>query len=326
MFSQKKKALVAAAAGAAILAASGATFALWHDESTLSDADTRTGYLRLDTTSGDAEQFGWFIQDGVWINNVGLTNSAFDSTNFNPANFPGSAVDLDGFILVPGDFIQVTFADAVEAAGTNMDWRVQLINGIHTDDLAIWGLFVDIAVAEGSHDGASDLVVTFDWARSFWDIRPDAAARYSNAGWHFTTQGANDGQDRQLTFGDESYIQVIQNRDPRYFSGSEFGDTFTYWVDGNARTAPRNAEIPNAIRTIDGLIGSDALELHESIPAAYRAAIVAYHRTGELPEGFAGRWIRALYHGTESADGVASWLRYASPAAIEAWLVEATNG
>ena len=87
MNNNKTRTALAALAGAAVLFASGATFALWQDDATLAGADISTGTLYL--TSG--ENFVWTDEspDGPGGGGIDITDDVRDGE----------------FLLVPGDLV-----------------------------------------------------------------------------------------------------------------------------------------------------------------------------------------------------------------------------
>jgi len=149
----KKKSLISAAVGAALLLSGGTTFALWQSAGTLGQGEVNTGYLTLDTAEGSWLQFGRYVDAaGVWRNapaagvplGTRVETLLFDEQGDPIMDGDSQAVDVSynfsGFRMVPGDKLRATFTNAVTAAGDNIDWNVAYINGLPAGDLSVWGL------------------------------------------------------------------------------------------------------------------------------------------------------------------------------------------
>jgi len=94
------KGSIAGAAGIALLLGGAGTLAYWNDSATLSGAGTVTaGTLDLGTAA-----------DGVWT----ATNGSITTTD----------VDIDGFLIVPGDTLTFTQTIPVSATGNNLRFEV----------------------------------------------------------------------------------------------------------------------------------------------------------------------------------------------------------
>jgi alternate signal-mediated exported protein len=106
MTTKKTKALVAAGAGAAVLLASGATFALWQDTDSIAGAEVNTGSLSI-----DAGELEWTDRSTDGNNNV------------------GDSIDINTFRLVPGDVIRGTddIGLVTEFLGDNMAVRLDVV-------------------------------------------------------------------------------------------------------------------------------------------------------------------------------------------------------
>jgi len=192
LFTKKNKALLAAGAGAAIMLASGASFALWQDDANFANNDITTGHLSLTLANGELRQFTNFIDEyGEWVDITAVETE------------PGAGVviaDAEDFILVPGDKVSVTFEDAVIAIGNNIAFEVTLIDNLDPATLTIYGLTADVVVTPSDTENSSTVEVIFDW-RDAIEVTPDG----SDDGMDETLAGAIDGVDI-------SNVRVTQTR------------------------------------------------------------------------------------------------------------------
>jgi len=137
MMTKKTRALVTAGAGAAVLLASGATFALWQDTTELTSTSVQTGTLELDGAT--------------------LTWSDISPDAVNPG-----VIDTSEFLMVPGDHVQGVSSDiAVDWVGDNFDYVVTLTgaDGVELqDDFEAAGFDINSHVND-----AGQIVVNLDW-------------------------------------------------------------------------------------------------------------------------------------------------------------------
>lgn len=99
--SRTSRALIAGGAALALLAGSGATFARWYDEKTVTDASVTTGTLKIVDTD---------VKD-KW-----LINAPEEGTEAGPSK----AFDPETEMIVPGDVVSFTRTVKLELKGKNL--------------------------------------------------------------------------------------------------------------------------------------------------------------------------------------------------------------
>jgi alternate signal-mediated exported protein len=119
----RPKTWLAAGAGAALLLGTGATFATWTAQDTVTGGTITTGRLAV-----TADELAW--------------------TDISPDG-SGATVDIEDFELVPGDVLQGRTSVHTELAGTNL--RADLSLG-HAGDLPEW-LAVDVSFEDAPEGG-----------------------------------------------------------------------------------------------------------------------------------------------------------------------------
>jgi len=163
MMTKKTRAMVAAGAGATVLLASGATFALWSDSDTIGGSDIQTGTLSI-----EAEDLTWVDNSADGFNQVG--------DEINPATFrlvPGDLIEGSAPLFTT-DFqgdnmavaLDVTIGGVTETFYASPDHAFQLQAAADTvfGDLGIgdfdnWGLAINPALNPVTHE----LSLELDW-------------------------------------------------------------------------------------------------------------------------------------------------------------------
>lgn len=152
---KKTKALVTAAAGVAVLAASGATFALWQDETGIGEDALSTGVLRLNEASVSWQDISQYrLVDGSFVPG-GVTNPG----PWDPAS------DL----LVPQDTVRGTLsaggaASLVEfsADAPNLAWELTLDDDALASTVnAVPGATITVTPVDADGDGTVDAIDVF---------------------------------------------------------------------------------------------------------------------------------------------------------------------
>jgi len=146
MMTKKTRALVAAGAGATVLLASGATFALWQATGEIDSAAIETGSLSVEVTQGEWRD----------ISETGMQNGG---ANLGSA---GTVIEISDFIPVPGDTLVGTFDVNASLVGTNLEAELS-IPGMTTGQIN--SLITVAAVGlDDAEDGSNEVQVTIEFA------------------------------------------------------------------------------------------------------------------------------------------------------------------